>query len=184
MLQVVAHQRTEAGCGAIARAFVEHQHVLAKPDQRRRQIGDNGTAPDAGAAADEGNDARCRFLAEQAAQTGGLIASVISHDPDAPLISGATYGFVHWVVYNIPASVRSFPEGFSGYTEGPNGFGRTTYGGPMPPPNHGTHLYYFWVFALGAELNLEPGLSLWQDLEKIEPHTLGMNRLVGTYSRG
>ncbi len=108
---------------------------------------------------------------------------IACHDPDAPLISGATYGFVHWVVYNIPASVRSLPEGFSGYTEGPNGFGKTTYGGPMPPPNHGTHLYYFWVFALGAELNLEPGLSLWQVLEKIEPHTLGMNRLVGTYSR-
>ena len=109
---------------------------------------------------------------------------IACHDPDAPLISGGTYGFVHWVVYNIPASVRSLPEGFSGHTEGPNGFGRTTYGGPMPPPNHGTHLYYFWVFALGAELNLEPGLSLWQVLEKIEPHTLGMNRLVGTYSRG
>ena len=110
--------------------------------------------------------------------------AIACHDPDAPLISGGTYGFVHWVVYNIPASVRSLPEGFSGHTEGPNGFGRTTYGGPMPPPNHGTHLYYFWVFALGAELNLEPGLSLWQVLEKIEPHTLGMNRLVGTYSRG
>jgi len=39
------------------------------------------------------------------------------------------------------------------------------------------------VFALNEELNLEPGLTLWQLLEKIEPHTLGMNRLVGTYSR-
>ncbi|MBK7723956.1 MAG: YbhB/YbcL family Raf kinase inhibitor-like protein [Dehalococcoidia bacterium] len=108
---------------------------------------------------------------------------IACHDPDAPLIAGGTYGFVHWVLYNIPGSVRSLPEGAQGHTEGQTGFGKQSYGGPMPPPGHGTHLYYFWVFALDAELDLAPGLSLWQVLEKIEAHTLGMNRLVGSYSR-
>ena len=69
------------------------------------------------------------------------------------------------------------------YTNGRTGFGKQAYGGPMPPNGHGTHHYYFMVFALSQELNLDPGLTLWQLLEKIEPHTLGMNRLVGTYSR-
>ena len=34
-----------------------------------------------------------------------------------------------------------------------------------------------------ADLDLPPGLALWDLLEKIEPHVLGMNRLVGTYER-
>lgn len=109
--------------------------------------------------------------------------AVVCHDPDAPLVSQGSYGYVHWVLYNIPASVTSLPEGAQGYTSGLSDFGTPGYGGPMPPNGHGTHHYYFWVFALNEELNLEPGLTLWQLLEKIEPHTLGMNRLVGTYSR-
>jgi hypothetical protein len=32
-------------------------------------------------------------------------------------------------------------------------------------------------------VDLPAGLTLWELLEKIEPHVIGMNRLVGTYSR-
>ena len=110
--------------------------------------------------------------------------AVVCHDPDAPLVTGGHYGYVHWVLYNIPGTVRNLAEGTTDYTSGVTDFGKPGYGGPMPPPGHGTHHYYYWVFALNAELNLEPGLTLWQLLEKIEPHPLGMNRLVGTYSRG
>ena len=109
--------------------------------------------------------------------------AIVCHDPDAPLVAGGTYGFVHWVLYNIPGSVTSLPEGAKGFTNGKTGFGKSAYGGPMPPNGHGTHHYYFWVFALNQEMNLEPELTLWQLLAKIEPNTLGMNRLVGTYSR-
>ncbi|MCH8177762.1 MAG: YbhB/YbcL family Raf kinase inhibitor-like protein, partial [Proteobacteria bacterium] len=32
--------------------------------------------------------------------------AVICHDPDAPLVtSQGTYGFVHWVLYNIPGTI-------------------------------------------------------------------------------
>ena len=109
--------------------------------------------------------------------------AIVCHDPDAPVVVDGTYGWVHWVLYNIPATVTSLPEAASGYTSGPTGFGKAAYGGPMPPNGHGTHYYYFWVLALDQEPNLEPGLSLWQLLEKVEPHLLGMNRLVGTYDR-
>ena len=34
-----------------------------------------------------------------------------------------------------------------------------------------------------VELNLEIGITLWQLLECMEPHVIGMNRLVGTYER-
>ena len=110
--------------------------------------------------------------------------AVICHDPDAPLVtSSGTYGFVHWVLYNIPASVTSLPEGTREYTEGVNDMGNTGYNGPMPPEGHGVHAYYFWVLALSEATSLEPGLTMWQLLERIEPRIIGMNRLVGTYTR-
>ena len=109
--------------------------------------------------------------------------ALICHDPDAPLVTPGAYGFVHWVVYNIPASVAQLAEGDTHYTSGANNFGSNGYGGPMPPEGHGVHHYFFWILALDVETNLEPGLSMGQLLEQIEPNVIGMNRLVGTYSR-
>ena len=109
--------------------------------------------------------------------------ALICHDPDAPLVKPGTYGFVHWVLYGIPGSVSELSEGVGDFVEGANDFGNTGYGGPMPPPGHGTHHYFFWLLALDSELQLPPGLTLWELLEKIEPNVIGMNRLVGTYSR-
>lgn len=109
---------------------------------------------------------------------------VLCHDPDAPLVSArGTYGFVHWVLYNIPASVTSLAEGVREYTAGKNNFDKLGYGGPMPPEGHGTHQYYFWVLALDIEPGLDSGLTLWEVLERIEPNIIGMNRLIGTYER-
>ncbi|TVS12901.1 MAG: YbhB/YbcL family Raf kinase inhibitor-like protein [Gammaproteobacteria bacterium] len=122
-------------------------------------------------------------LAWTDAPAGTRSFAVICHDPDAPLIKDDTYGFVHWVLYNIPASVMALEEGSNGFTQGSNDFGSAGYGGPMPPPGHGVHHYFFWVFALDQELALESGLSQPELLAKIEPHVLGMNRLVGTYQR-
>jgi Raf kinase inhibitor-like YbhB/YbcL family protein len=115
---------------------------------------------------------------------GAASFAVVCHDPDAPLVSPrGTYGFVHWVLYNIPAAVTALDEGTEEYTRGNNDFGREGYGGPMPPNGHGVHRYYFWVLALDRKLEMEAGLTLWELLERIEPHVIGMNRLVGTYER-
>ena len=110
--------------------------------------------------------------------------AVICHDPDAPLVSPAgTYGFVHWVLYNIPASTTGLAEGSGEFTSGKNDFGNEAYGGPMPPNGHGQHHYYYWILALNNQIDLEAGLTMWQLLERIEPHLIAMNRLVGTYER-
>ncbi|MCG5536539.1 YbhB/YbcL family Raf kinase inhibitor-like protein [Ectothiorhodospira mobilis] len=123
-------------------------------------------------------------LAWSGAPAGTRSFAVICHDPDAPLVSPrGTYGFVHWVLYNIPATVQELPEGVQGYTAGGTDFGRTGYGGPMPPQGHGTHRYYFWVLALDREPDLPEGLGLWELLEQVEPAILGMNRLTGVYRR-
>lgn len=131
----------------------------------------------------EGEDVSPALSWEKAPE-GTKSFAVICHDPDAPLVSpGGTYGYVHWVLYNLPANCHSLQEGTTDGTAGRNDFGNTGYGGPMPPPGHGTHRYYFWILALDADLQLEAGLTLWQLLDAVEPHVIGMNRLVGTYQR-
>ena len=118
------------------------------------------------------------------APDGAQSFALFCHDPDAPLVTPGAYGFVHWVLYNIPASVTQFAEDEQRYTHGINSFGRSGYGGPMPPEGHGIHHYFFWILALDIESNLQPGLSMEDLLKELEPNVIGMNRLVGTYSRG
>lgn len=124
-------------------------------------------------------------LAWADAPAGTRSFAVVCHDPDAPLVTpDGDYGFSHWVLYNIPADVSGLAEGELRFTQGPQGAGSRGYMGPMPPPGHGVHHYYFWVLALSREPDLEPGLSLRGLLAAVEPDLLGMNRLIGQYSRG
>jgi hypothetical protein len=110
--------------------------------------------------------------------------AVICHDPDAPLVTPAgQYGYVHWVAYGIPGNATALEEAATGLTDGKNETGEVGYTGPMPPEGHGVHHYFFWLLALGQDVELEPGLDLNALLAKVEPHILGMNRLVGTYER-
>ena len=88
---------------------------------------------------------------------------VTCYDPDAPTGSG----WWHWVVANIPASVRELPAGAgSGKAALPQGamqtrtdFGEPGYGGAAPPPG-GAHRYVFTVHAIGSEaLEVSPEAS-------------------------
>lgn len=110
--------------------------------------------------------------------------AVICHDPDAPLIKQGKYGFVHWVLYNIPAETSALEEGYKGGTSGLNDFGNLAYGGPQPPADHGQHNYFFSVIALDKQLDLKEGLSMWELLDVIEPNAIAMNRYAGKFSTG
>ena len=103
--------------------------------------------------------------------------AVVVHDPDAPLVDG----FTHWVAYGIPGDADGLPEGGGDAVNGTNSFGNTGYNGPAPPPGHGPHHYYFWVYALDDDVRLEPGLDRRALLERIEDHVIEQARLVGTY---
>jgi hypothetical protein len=109
--------------------------------------------------------------------------ALVVYDPDAPLATADGFGFVHWVLYNIPASVSKLAEGETGYTQGATSFGKPKYGGPLPPEGHGVHHYYFWLLALNASPKLAPGLTMRELFASVEPMVIAMNRLVGTYSR-
>jgi Raf kinase inhibitor-like YbhB/YbcL family protein len=111
---------------------------------------------------------------------GTVELALLCHDPDAPL----TMGFTHWVVYGIPPDATGIPQGGGGaFTEGTNDFGNTGYGGPAPPPGHGTHHYFFHLYALGAPLEAGPGLTGLELLQRIDEHIIEQARIVGTYSR-
>ncbi len=120
-------------------------------------------------------------LAWSGAPKGTKEFALICHDPDAPL----PHGFTHWVVYGIPATVTKFDEGQKPnlFTAGVNGTGKAGYMGPYPPKGHGVHHYYFWVYALDAELKLKQGLDMVQLLDAVSPHILEQARIVGTYER-
>ncbi|NOX87639.1 MAG: YbhB/YbcL family Raf kinase inhibitor-like protein [Calditrichaeota bacterium] len=109
--------------------------------------------------------------------------ALISDDPDAPMGT-----WVHWVIYNIPDSVRQLPEGVpadeklkNGAVQGTNDFRRIGYGGPCPPS--GVHRYYFKLYALDTMLNLKPGATKAELLKAMEGHILGKTELMGKYSR-
>lgn len=99
-------------------------------------------------------------------------------DPDAPMGT-----FIHWVLINIPASIKELPEGVKGVgVEGMNDFRRLGYGGPCPP--HGSnHRYYFKLFALDTMLPLKGGVKK-TDVEKaMQGHILGKGEFMGRYGR-
>jgi hypothetical protein len=105
--------------------------------------------------------------------------AVVCNDMDAPVIDG----FTHWVVYGIPADVRELPEGGGGdYTQGANSMGAAGWIPASPPAGSGTHFYHFHVYAIGNNLELEPGLSFTDLKAKIDPDVIAQARVVGTYS--
>jgi Raf kinase inhibitor-like YbhB/YbcL family protein len=99
---------------------------------------------------------------------------LICHDPDAPL----PLGFTHWTIYNIPPNVDELEEGGGhNFTEGVNSTGSQGYTGPAPPPGHGIHHYYFWLYALNKSLDLKPGLNREELLNAIANYVTAQTRL-------
>src|SRR5206468_3224541 len=123
---------------------------------------DNGNIPSK-FTCDAGQQNPSPALAWKEAPSGTRSFVLIMHDPDAPMPGG----FTHWVLFDIPATTTSLPEGFqpgSVGVSGNSGFRRPGYGGPCPPS--GSHHYHFKLSALNVEsLGLQPGATK-ADVEK------------------
>ena len=91
------------------------------------------------------------------------------NDPDAPDPKAPKTTWVHWVLYNIPASATSLPEGAdartlpSGAREGLNDWKKSGYGGPCPPI--GRHRYFHKLYSLDVVLP-DLGRATKADLER------------------
>lgn len=126
-------------------------------------------------------------LAWSGAPDGTRSFALIVDDPDAPDPRAPRMTWVHWVLYNIPATVTGLPEGATrrnlppGTREGLNDWKRTGYGGPCPPV--GRHRYFHKLYALDIEL-ADLGTPTKPVLERaMEGHILARAELVGTYQK-
>jgi hypothetical protein len=111
--------------------------------------------------------------------------ALVCDDPDAPRGT-----WVHWVLYDVPASVSALSEGVAksarhpvGGTHGRTDYGELGWGGPAPPRGHGVHHYEFRLYALDTMLGLAPGATKAELEGAMRGHVLAEAKLIGTYRR-
>ena len=112
---------------------------------------------------------------------------LIVDDPDAPDPARPKFIWVHWVLYNIPATATGLEEAVApaalpeGTLVGTNDFNRSDYGGPCPPI--GQHRYFHKLYALDTVLPdlkkpTKPALEA-----AMQRHVIGKVELMGTYQK-
>ena len=123
-------------------------------------------------------------LSWSAPPAGTQSLALIMDDPDAPRGT-----WVHWVLYDLPATTRELSEGVapkgalpSGGRQGRNDFGRLGYGGPCPPPGK-PHRYVFRLYALDTKLDAKAGETRAQLDRAMRGHVLAEADIMGRYSR-
>lgn len=113
---------------------------------------------------------------------------VIAEDPDAKPITPV----VHWLAWNIPASVTQLPEGLQeqprltvpdGVIQGQSTHGSPGYFGPRPPVGDPAHHYHFQLFALDTTLSTPPGADRTQLLAAMKGHVIAKGEIVGLYAQ-
>ena len=114
--------------------------------------------------------------------------ALIVEDPDAR----PAKPFVHWLAWNIPASVTTLPEGLQeqprltepdGVLQGRTTRGSVGYYGPRPPMGEAPHHYHFQLLALDAMLDVPFGASRDDLLRQVAGHVVGKGELVGLYGQ-
>jgi len=115
-------------------------------------------------------------------------------DPDLPAEFNFPRAFTHWLLFDIPGSARSLPEGASpggGLPTGAKelnsdfvtfqipGFGKG-YGGPWPPD--AAHRYVFTLYALKEEsLDIAEAADYAEFVSAVLPITITTATMVGIY---
>lgn len=121
--------------------------------------------------------------------------ALICDDPDAPSAKNPRPAgpWVHWVLFKIPADATELPEAIpakhqhNGMMQATNESGSVGYSGPAPPNGSGPHRYFFKLYALDTEVDIDPNLegraAKSALLEAIKGHVLAESQLVGGYER-
>ncbi|MDP1828070.1 MAG: YbhB/YbcL family Raf kinase inhibitor-like protein [Archangium sp.] len=111
--------------------------------------------------------------------------ALIIDDPDAPDPAAPKRVWVHWVLYNLPATSTGLPAGVktlpAGTRVGLNDSQEAGYGGPCPPI--GRHRYFHKLYALDVVLP-DLGQPTKKELEvAMTGHVLDQAELMGTYEK-
>lgn len=113
---------------------------------------------------------------------------LIVDDPDAPDPAAPRMTWVHWVLYNLPATAGGLPAGVSsadlpaGSEEGVNDWKRPGYGGPCPPV--GRHRYFHKLYALDTRLEGLKRPTKAAVEAAMQGHIIAQTELVGHYQKG
>lgn len=110
---------------------------------------------------------------------------LIIDDPDAPDPKAPRMTWVHWVLYDLPATTDGLAEEIgtlpAGARPGLNDWKHASYGGPCPPI--GRHRYFHKLYALDTmlgDLN-KPTKNIL--LTAMRGHVLAEAVLIGTYEK-
>ena len=145
-------------------------------------VGDGASIPSAYTAdgADRSPPLRIKSVPDSAESL-----SMVVTDPDAG-------GFVHWLLWNVPAEQREIPSGLpntetvgriGGARQGTNDFGTIGYRGPAPPEGDGAHTYRFTLTALETTLSVKPGAERSTLVSAMDGRRLGEATITATYDR-
>ena len=120
---------------------------------------------------------------------GTVTFTLILHDPDVA-IRRNTDDVLHWMIFNIPGTATSLPEGMPATASMPDGAiqaknlsQRVGFMGPGAPPAGPDHHYTFELFALDTKLDLGPDATRADVLKAMDGHILGKGVLVGRFHR-
>jgi Raf kinase inhibitor-like YbhB/YbcL family protein len=171
-----------AGCSALA--ALEQGGTAMAFTLRSPSFPPNGSIP--GQYTCDGNDVSPP-LAWAEAPTATKSFALIVDDPDAPDPKAPRMTWVHWVLYNMPASTVALPEAVApaalpaGTRQGLNDWKRTGYGGPCPPI--GRHRYFHKLYALDTVLPDLGSATKAQVEQAMKNHVLATAELIGTYQK-
>ncbi len=117
---------------------------------------------------------------------------LIVHDVDTPIGDG-TDDMLHWMVWNIPGSATSLPEGFPQGSQAPDNIRQLSgtgpyYRGPAAPSTGPAHHYVFELYALDATINVQAAGQQTAPtraaiMQAMQTHVRGKGVLVGLYRR-
>jgi Raf kinase inhibitor-like YbhB/YbcL family protein len=111
---------------------------------------------------------------------------LIVDDPDTPTLQPAA----HWLLYKIPPTMSGLPARVAlgpklagGLLQGTNSFDLVGYAGPSLVRHGGMHHYHFTLYAIGHQLDLDPGVSASELRDALNSGVIAKGTLVGTYAR-
>jgi Raf kinase inhibitor-like YbhB/YbcL family protein len=111
--------------------------------------------------------------------------ALIVDDPDAPDPKAPNTTWVHWVLYDLPPTTTSLPEGTRhaprGAHDGVNDWKQPGWRGPCPPV--GRHRYFFKLYALDRTLGDLRSPTKAAVETAMKGHVLAEATLMGTYEK-